>query len=74
MYFLPFLVLIISTNPLVGNYLMKRLEHPYHPIPIYSISKADAIVVLGGVLKKIEIEKIYPMNFLKVIGFFQVLN
>ena len=31
---------------------MQKLEHPYKPISSYSISKADAIVVLSGVLKK----------------------
>jgi len=51
--FLAFLVLIVSTNPLVGNYLMKRLEHPYHPIPISSIKENDAIIVLGGMLNKV---------------------
>ena len=34
---------------------MQKLEHPYKPISSYSISKADAIVVLSGVLKKIEV-------------------
>ena len=51
--FLAFLVLIVSTNPLVGNYLMKRLEHPYHPIPISSIKENDAIVVLSGMVRKV---------------------
>ena len=51
--FLAFLVLIVSTNPLVGNYLMKRLERPYHPIPISSIKENDAIIVLGGMLNKV---------------------
>ena len=43
--FLAFIVLIVSSNPIVGNYLMQKLEHPYKPISSYSISKADAIVV-----------------------------
>ena len=46
--FLAFLVLIVSSNPLVGNYLMKKLEYPYQPIPISSIKEKDAIVVLSG--------------------------
>ena len=53
--FLAFIILIVTSNPIVGNYLMQKLEHPYKPISSYSISKADAIVVLSGVLKKIEI-------------------
>ena len=48
--FLAFLVLIVSSNPLVGNYLMKKLEYPYQPIPISSIKEKDAIVVLSGAL------------------------
>ena len=51
--FLAFVVLIISTNPLVGNYLMKRLEYPYKPIPISSIKDNDAVIVLGGMLNKV---------------------
>ena len=35
---------------------MQKLEYPYKPTSSYSISKADAIVVLSGVLKKIEIK------------------
>ena len=72
--FIAFLVLIISTNPLIGNYLIKRLEHPYKPISIYSISKADAIVVLGGVLKKIEIEKNISFEFYEGDRFFSSIE
>ena len=54
--FLAFIILIVTSNPIVGNYLMQKLEHPYKPISSYSISKADAIVMLSGVLKKIEIK------------------
>jgi uncharacterized SAM-binding protein YcdF (DUF218 family) len=72
--FLAFLVLIVSTNPLVGNYLMQRLEYPYKPISIYSISKADAIVVLGGVLKKIEIEKNISYEFSEGDRFFSSIE
>jgi uncharacterized SAM-binding protein YcdF (DUF218 family) len=51
--FLAFLVLLISSNPIVGNYLMQKLEHPYKPISSNSIRKADAIVVLSGMLHQI---------------------
>ena len=50
--FLAFIVLIVSSNPIVGNYLMQKLEYPYKPISINSINEADAIVVLSGMLKK----------------------
>jgi len=51
--FLAFLILIISTNPMIGNYLMKKLEYPYQPIPISSIKENDAIVVLSGMVRKV---------------------
>ena len=61
--FLAFLVLIVSTNPLVGNYLMKRLEHPYQPIPISSIKENDAIVVLSGGLHQAGNEIYFTYEF-----------
>ena len=51
--FLAFLVLLVSSNPMVGNYLMKKLEYPYQPIPISSIKENDAIMVLGGMINKV---------------------
>ena len=51
--FLSFLVLVISSNPIVGNYLMKKLEYPYKPISINSINEADAVVVLSGMLHQV---------------------
>ena len=42
------IILIISSNSFVGNYLMQKLEHPYKPIPLTSIKENDAIVVLSG--------------------------
>ena len=43
----------MSSNPIVGNYLMKKLENPYKPTSIDSISKADAIVVLSGIIHQV---------------------
>ena len=51
--FLSFLVLVISSNPIVGNYLMKKLEYPYKPISFYSLYEADAVVVLSGMLHQV---------------------
>ena len=51
--FFAFLILVISSNPIVGNYLIKKLEHPYKPISINSINKSDAIVVLSGMLHQV---------------------
>ena len=38
----------MSSNPIVGNYLMQRLEHPYKHISINSLENYDAIVVLSS--------------------------
>ena len=51
--FLSLLILLISTNPFVGNYLAQKLESPYKPIPISSIKEKDAVVVLSGGLNKV---------------------
>ena len=51
--FLAFIVLVVSSNPIIGNYLMQKLEYPYVPVSINSLQKHDAIVVLsmGGTKK-----------------------
>ena len=51
--FLAFLFLVVSSNPIIGNYLMQKLEYPYVPVSINSLQKRDAIVVLsmGGTKK-----------------------
>ena len=51
--FLSLLILLISTNPFVGNYLAQKLEYPYKPTPISSIKEKDAVVVLSGGLSKV---------------------
>jgi len=43
----------VSSNPIVGNYLMQKLEFPYKPISINLLKKADAIVVLSGMLHQV---------------------
>ena len=72
--FLAFIVLIVSSNPIVGNYLMQKLEYPYKPTFSYSISKADAIVVLSGVLKKIEIENNTKYEFAEANRFLSSID
>jgi uncharacterized SAM-binding protein YcdF (DUF218 family) len=42
---------------------MKRLEHPYQPIPISSIKENDAIVVLSGGLHQAGNEKYFTYEF-----------
>ena len=51
--FLAFIVLIVSSNPIVGNYLMQKLEYPYKPIPVDTLKKNDAVVILGGMLHQV---------------------
>ena len=61
--FVALLVLLVSSNPMVGNYLMKKLEYPYQPIPISSIKENDAIVVLSGGLHQAGNEKYSTYEF-----------
>ena len=57
------LILLISTNPFVGNYLAQKLESPYKPIPISSIDEKDAVVVLSGGLNKVGDKKYSTYEF-----------
>ena len=61
--FLAFLVLVISSNPIVGNYLMQKLEYPYKPISTNSLKVADAIVVLSGMLHQVGDENYSTYEF-----------
>ena len=61
--FLSLLILLISTNPFVGNYLAQKLESPYKPIPISSIDEKDAVVVLSGGLNKVGNKKYSTYEF-----------
>ncbi|MDC0093669.1 YdcF family protein [Alphaproteobacteria bacterium] len=45
--------MLISSNPYVSNYLTKKLEHPYNPIPVSLIKKNDAVVVLSGMIHQV---------------------
>ncbi|TNJ39196.1 YdcF family protein [Chlorobaculum thiosulfatiphilum] len=40
--------------PVVGDALMRRIEMPYHRIPVESVRRADAIVVLSGMLRQLD--------------------
>ena len=53
---------------------MNKLEYPYKPTSIYSISYANAIVVLGGVLKKVEIENNISFEFVEADRFFSSIE
>ena len=51
--FLSLIILLISSNPLVANYLTMRLEEPYYPIPVQNIKKHDFVVVLSGMIHQV---------------------
>ena len=72
--FLAFIVLIISSNPIVGNYLMQKLEYPYKPTSIESIKKTDAIVVLSGMLHQVGDNKYNKYEFSDPDRFFGGLD
>ena len=61
--FLALLVLLVSSNPMVGNYLMKKLEYPYQPIPMSSIKENDAVIVLSGMLHQVGNKKYSTYEF-----------
>ena len=72
--FLAFIVLIVSSNPIVGNYLMQKLEYPYKPISISTIKEADAIVVLSGMIHQVGDENYSTYEFSDPDRFFGGLD
>ena len=64
----------MSSNPIIGNYLIKKLEHPYKPISISTIKEADAIVVLSGMLHQVGDSKYNKYEFLDPDRFFGGLD
>ena len=71
---LAFLVLIVSSNPIVGNYLMQKLEQPYKLIPIDTLKNSDAIVVLSGMLHQVGDNKYNKYEFSDPDRFFGGLD
>jgi uncharacterized SAM-binding protein YcdF (DUF218 family) len=72
--FLAFIVLIVSSNPIVGNYLMQKLEYPYKPIPIHTLKNSDAIIVLSGMLHQVGDENYNTYEFYDPDRFFGGLD
>lgn len=72
--FLAFIVLTLSSNPIIENYLIKKLEHPYKPISISTIKEADAIVVLSGILHQVGDENYSTYEFSDPDRFFGGLD
>lgn len=50
-------VLLLLSNPLLANYFFSTLEHPLQPHVAESASKADAVVVLSGILTSVNTPK-----------------
>lgn len=48
-----FTLFLITTNPLVANYLFSTIEHPFQPQSPELATQADAVVVLSGMLSSI---------------------
>ncbi|NTW54570.1 MAG: YdcF family protein [Chlorobaculum sp.] len=47
-------LLWVLSLPVVGGELMRRIEMPYHRVPVERVRHADAIVVLSGMLQQID--------------------
>ncbi len=53
---------------------MKKLEHPYKPIPISSVKESDAIVVLSGNINKVGVKEHAIYEFDDPDRFFAGIN
>ena len=53
MVLISLLILLISSNAYVGNYLFSTLEGSYKPISMNSINVSDAVVVLSGMISQV---------------------
>ena len=61
--FAAILILILSSLPLISKKLTYYLEADYRPILVADINKADAIVVLGGMIGSIKTKNGYSYEF-----------
>jgi len=61
--FLGIVILIICSLPIISNYLTYLLEKDYRPTDITSIAKADAVVVLSGMVTKVKGDKEFKYEF-----------
>jgi uncharacterized SAM-binding protein YcdF (DUF218 family) len=68
--FLSLIILLISSNPLVANYLTMRLEKPYYPLPVQNIKKHDFVVVLSGMIQQVGNESFKKYEWLDPDRFF----
>ena len=53
MVLISLLILLISSNAYVGNYLFSTLEDPQKPLSMNSINESDAVVVLSGMINQV---------------------
>jgi uncharacterized SAM-binding protein YcdF (DUF218 family) len=61
--FLGIVILIICSLPIISNYLTYLLEKDFRPKDITSIEKADAIVVLSGMVTNVKGDKEFKYEF-----------
>jgi len=72
--FLSLLILLISSNPFLGNYLAQKLEHPYKPISYDKVLNAQAIVVLSAGISQVKEEDILRYQWATPNRFFAGVN
>ena len=73
--FAAILILIFSSLPFISKKLTYYLEKDYSPILVSDINKADAIVVLGGMIGVIKTKNGYTYEFGDAIDrFFSVID
>ena len=56
-------VLILSSTPILSDKLVNYLEIDYEPINIEDVEKADAIIVLSGMINTLQTKNIYNYEF-----------
>ena len=70
MVMISLLILLISSNTYIGNYLFSTLENPYKPLSINSTIKSDAVVVLSGMINQVGKENNIKYEWLDPDRFF----
>lgn len=50
----PLFILLLSTNPVVSYYCINYIEKDYEPVEMKKVRSADIVVVLSGMIKKVE--------------------
>ena len=51
---LSFLTLLLFSNPLISNKLVKYIEEPYQPVRLSKVPVSDFIIVLSGMVHQVK--------------------